>query len=182
MTPRQKVIGGGFALAAVFVAALNLRAGISSVGPVLGDLLAWYDASGALAGLVTAMPGMFFAVMGLAAVPIASRLGLSRTLLLGMTMTLAGLALRLVRLLVAGALRPDHPFIAWATDVSLATLSAFVVLAVLVPGGLLATVPLGARLAGVAAGALGYAALGRRLLPALAAGLAGLGLAWGLMG
>ena len=94
MSPRQKVIGGGFALAAVSVAALNLRAGISSVGPVLGDLLAWYDASGALAGLVTAMPGMFFAVMGLAAVPIASRLGLSRTLLLGMTMTLTGLALR----------------------------------------------------------------------------------------
>lgn len=94
MTPRQKVIGGGFALAAVFVAALNLRAGISSVGPVLGDLLAWYDASGALAGLITAMPGLFFAVMGLAAVPIASRLGLSRTLLLGMTMTLLGLALR----------------------------------------------------------------------------------------
>jgi hypothetical protein len=90
---------------------------------------------------------------------------------------LAGLGLRVVGLLLAGALRPDHPLIAWASDVSLATLSAFVVLAVLVPGGLLASVPLAARLAGVAAGAAAYLALGRRLLPSLAAGLAGLMLA-----
>lgn len=89
----------------------------------------------------------------------------------------AGLALRLSGLLVAGVLRADHPFIAWATDVSLATLAAFAVLAILVPGGLLAEVPLAARLAGVATGAAGYMAFGRRLLPALGAGLGGLLLA-----
>ena len=94
MRAKQKAVGGGFALVAIFVAALNLRAGISSVGPVLGDVLSWYGASGALAGLITALPGMFFAIMGLAAVPIASRLGLSRTLLLGMALTLLGLGLR----------------------------------------------------------------------------------------
>ncbi len=87
-------IGLVFALVAIFVAALNLRAGITSVGPVLSDILGWYDADPAIAGLITAMPGAFFAVMGLSAVPLAERLGMSRTLFLGMTFTLVGLAVR----------------------------------------------------------------------------------------
>lgn len=90
----QKAIGAGFALIAIFVAALNLRAGISAVGPVLADILDWYDAPSAMGGLITAMPGTFFALMGLAAVPMASRLGLSRTLLLGMALILVGTAVR----------------------------------------------------------------------------------------
>ncbi|WP_270937378.1 hypothetical protein [Falsiroseomonas oryzae] len=90
---------------------------------------------------------------------------------------LAMLGLRGAGLLLGGALRPDHPFIAWASAVSLATLAAFVVLAIAVPTGLLATVPWPARLAGVAAGALGWRLFGGRLLPALLAGLAGLLLA-----
>lgn len=85
---------------------------------------------------------------------------------------LAMLGLRGLGLLVAGALRPDHPLIAWATAVSQATLSAFVVLAVVAPGGAVAGLPLPARLAGLAGGLLAYAMLGGRLLPALAAGLA----------
>lgn len=91
---------------------------------------------------------------------------------------LAGLGLRGLGLLLGGALRPEHPFIAWASAVSVATLSAFVVLAILAPSGLLATVPLPARLAGVAAGALGWLGWRGGLLPAMLAGLAGLLLAW----
>lgn len=87
-------MGLAFALVAIFVAALNLRAGITSVGPVLSDILGWFDASPAIAGLITAMPGAFFAVMGLSAVPLAERIGMSRTLLLGMSFTLVGLAVR----------------------------------------------------------------------------------------
>ena len=87
---------------------------------------------------------------------------------------LAMLGLRLAGLAVAGALRPDHPFIAWAAAVSGATLAAFVVLAVAAPGGVLATVPLPARLAGLAGGLAGYALLRGRLLPALLCGLAAL--------
>ncbi|MDR7328855.1 MFS transporter [Corynebacterium guangdongense] len=87
-------IGLVFTLVAIFVAALNLRAGITSVGPVLSDILGWYDASPAVAGLITAMPGAFFAVMGLCAVPLAERIGMSRTLLIGMSFTLTGLAVR----------------------------------------------------------------------------------------
>ena len=90
---------------------------------------------------------------------------------------LAGLGLRGAGLLLGGAMRPDHPVIAWASAVSVATLSAFVVLAIVAPVGLLATVPWPARLAGVAAGAIGWRLAGGRLLPALLAGLAGLLLA-----
>ncbi len=79
---------------AVFVAAINLRAGIASLGPVLGEVLHAFDAAGWLAGVVTAIPGLFFALMGLAAVPLARRLGLSGALTAGMVLTLIGLAVR----------------------------------------------------------------------------------------
>jgi hypothetical protein len=88
-----------------------------------------------------------------------------------------GLALRGCGLLLGGALRPDHPAIAWASAVSVATLAAFVTLAIAAPAGLLATVPWPARLAGLAAGGLAYGLLRRRLLPAMAAGLGALLLA-----
>jgi hypothetical protein len=84
------------------------------------------------------------------------------------------LALRAAGLLVAGALRPDHPLVAWAASVSQATLSAFVTLAMVAPGGVAATVPMAARLAGLAVGLLAWRAARGRLLPALLAGLAAL--------
>lgn len=82
------------AVVAVFIAALNLRAGISSLGPVLGEMSAAFHVGGAVAGALTAMPGFFFAVMGLVAVPIAARLGLTRTIFGGMVACLVGLAVR----------------------------------------------------------------------------------------
>ncbi|MBU8537009.1 hypothetical protein [Falsiroseomonas tokyonensis] len=93
-----------------------------------------------------------------------------------------GLALRGCGLLLGGALRPDHPAIAWASAVSVATLAAFVTLAIAAPAGLLATVPLAARLAGLAAGFLAFRLLPGRLLPAMGAGLAALLLARALTG
>ncbi|WP_128080025.1 AzlD domain-containing protein [Roseicella frigidaeris] len=86
----------------------------------------------------------------------------------------AMLGLRALGLLVAGRLRPDHPLIAWASAVSQATLSAFVALAVVLPGGAAASLPLAARLVGLAAGLLAWWWGGGRLLPALLAGLAAL--------
>lgn len=83
-----------FLLLAVTVAAVNLRTGIASLGPVLDDVLDAFGASGSLAGAITAMPGVFFGVMGLAAVPLATRVGLSRALFGGMLLTLLGLAVR----------------------------------------------------------------------------------------
>ncbi len=84
------------------------------------------------------------------------------------------LALRGTGMLLAGTMRPDHPFIRWAAAVSQAVLAAFVVLAVIAPAGGLAAVPLPARLAGLAAGLAVHAASGGRMLPSLGAGLAAL--------
>ena len=91
-------------------------------------------------------------------------------LALGLT-ALAMLALRAAGLAVAAALRADHPFVAWATAVSQATLAAFVVLAVVAPAGAMAAVSAPARAAGLAAGLAAFAALRGRLLPSLGAGL-----------
>lgn len=81
-------------LLAVAAAAVNLRAGIASLGPVLDDVLAAFGASSSLAGAITAMPGILFGVLGLAAVPLATRVGLSRALFGGMMLTLLGLVAR----------------------------------------------------------------------------------------
>ena len=95
---------------------------------------------------------------------------------------LAGLGLRAAGLVLGGALGAEHAFVRWAAAVSVATLACFVALAIAVPGGLLAEVPLAARLAGTACGAAAYLLAGQRLLPALLAGLAGLSAAWAAFG
>ncbi|MGD7001606.1 MFS transporter [Corynebacterium halotolerans] len=95
-TPRRfpRSVPVVLAFIAVFFAAINLRAGIASLGSVLGEVLEAFNTSGALAGVITAMPGLFFAIMGLGAVPLAARFGLSKTLTVGMVLTLIGLAVR----------------------------------------------------------------------------------------
>ena len=91
------------------------------------------------------------------------------------------LALRGAGMLLAGTLRPDHPFIQWAAAVSQAVLAAFVALAVIAPAGALATLPLPARLAALAAGLAVHAACGGPMLPSLGAGLLALVLARALL-
>lgn len=82
-----------------------------------------------------------------------------------------GLGLRAGGLVLAGALRPDHPFVAWAGAVSQATLAAYVAGALLAPAAASGPAPVWARLAALAA-ALAVLALGRgRLGAAMAAGL-----------
>ncbi|MDO5669617.1 MAG: MFS transporter [Corynebacterium sp.] len=96
-TPRRRtarVLPALLLFAAVFIAAFNLRSGISSLGAVLADALTAFGVGGSLAGVITAIPGLFFSVLGLLAVPLATRLGLSRTLFIGMMLSLVGLAAR----------------------------------------------------------------------------------------
>ena len=45
---------------AVAIAAINLRAGMASVGAVLDDVLAHYNAPASIGGVITAMPGALF--------------------------------------------------------------------------------------------------------------------------
>ncbi|GAB2506563.1 putative transporter YycB [Corynebacterium atrinae] len=90
----RKALPAALLFVAVFIAAVNLRAGITSLGAVLADVLLAFHAGGTIAGIITAIPGLLFALFGLVAVPVATRLGLTRTLCLGMALTLLGLALR----------------------------------------------------------------------------------------
>ncbi len=81
--------------------------------------------------------------------------------------------MRALGLLLAGPLRPDHPFIRWAASVAQATLAAFVVLAVAAPSGALAGIPWPARLAGAGTALALLLLPGQdRILAALLAGLA----------
>lgn len=91
---KAALISAPLLFAAVIAFAINLRAGIASVGPVLEETLAAFGAGASQAGLITAMPGFLFAVMGLGAVPLAMRLGLTRTIASGALLTFLGLAAR----------------------------------------------------------------------------------------
>ncbi len=85
---------------------------------------------------------------------------------------LACLGLRVAGVVLAGGFSSDHPLIAWATSVAQATLAAFVALAIVAPSGVLADVPVLARLGGLGVGVLVCLGYGRHMLPALLAGLA----------
>ena len=96
-----------------------------------------------------------------------------------LAVALACQALRGLGLALAGPLPPDHPFIRWAAAVAQATLAAFVVLAVLAPGGVVAGLPVSARLCGAAVALAVLVIPGRdRILAALLAGLAAAGVVW----
>lgn len=125
--PGGPVIPVVLAFIAVAVAAVNLRAGIASLGPVLSDVLEAFGTSSSYAGLITALPGVLFGVMGLCAVPLARRLGLSRTIFIGMVVSLVGLAVRpwvgtmavfivLTGLVVAGIALGNVLIPAWAKN------------------------------------------------------------------
>lgn len=79
---------------AVFIAALNLRPAIASLGVVITEVTEHFGAGGAAAGILTALPGFCFAIFGIAAVPLARRIGLTATMTVGMVITLIGVGLR----------------------------------------------------------------------------------------
>ena len=79
---------------AVISASLNLRAGIASVGSVLDQVIAYYDAPAWVGGVITAIPGTLFFLVGICAVPIARRFGLTPVILGAAGLLTAGLGLR----------------------------------------------------------------------------------------
>ncbi|EIE98031.1 CynX/NimT family MFS transporter [Saccharomonospora glauca] len=69
-------LGGGLLAVAVVLAALNLRPAITSVGSVLDEMRDGLGASNTWAGALTTLPGLCFALAGLAAPRLARRIGL----------------------------------------------------------------------------------------------------------
>lgn len=91
---RGVVLPAALATTAVFIAALNLRPAIASLGVVIADITEHFGSGGAAAGLLTALPGFCFALFGIAAVPLARRIGLTGTMCAGMVISLIGVGLR----------------------------------------------------------------------------------------
>ncbi|MEV0897564.1 MFS transporter [Actinoplanes sp. NPDC049802] len=86
--------GGLSALTALVLAAVNLRLAVTSIGPVLTEIRAGLDMSATVAGLLTSVPVICFASIGLAAPRLARRLGAPRVVLGGLLLLTVGLAVR----------------------------------------------------------------------------------------
>ncbi len=88
-------------VAAMLLAAVNLRTAVTSVGPVLDELEAGVGVSGGTAGLLTTLPVLSFALLGSLTPRLARRYGERRVLCAGLLLMTAGL---LTRALVDAAL------------------------------------------------------------------------------
>ncbi|WP_114853322.1 MFS transporter [Brachybacterium sp. YJGR34] len=91
---RPAAVGGVLALIAIAAVALNLRPGATSLGPVMEPLVDSYGQGAIASGLLTALPCLAFGVLGLLAVPISRRLGLTGTVVASFVLVVAGLLLR----------------------------------------------------------------------------------------
>jgi CP family cyanate transporter-like MFS transporter len=78
-------------VAAIVLTALNLRTAVTSVGPLLSEVQAGIGLSSALAGVLTTLPVVCFALVGWYAPAIASRLGEHRAVTGALALMTAGL-------------------------------------------------------------------------------------------
>lgn len=84
----------GLMFISILALALNLRAAASSVGPLLAEIGQGMDLGGGILGFLTSLPGLIFGIMGLFAVRIGKRFGISATLLLSAAALTLGIGLR----------------------------------------------------------------------------------------
>lgn len=84
----------GLMFIAVLALALNLRAAASSVGPLLAEIGDGMNFDGGTLGFLTALPGLIFGLLGLFAVRIGKRFGISVTLLLSAGVLVFGIGVR----------------------------------------------------------------------------------------
>jgi MFS transporter, CP family, cyanate transporter len=82
------------AAVALVVVALNLRPAVTSLGPVLEEARAGLGMSGTVAGLLTSVPALCFALIGSAAPRLARRYGAGAVIAAGTAAVVVGLALR----------------------------------------------------------------------------------------
>ena len=81
-------------VAAIVLAALNLRTAVTSVGPLLDELEAGIGLTSTLAGVLTTLPVISFAVLGSLTPRLAHRVGDQRLLTVSLVLMTVGLALR----------------------------------------------------------------------------------------
>lgn len=93
-SPQRFAVSGGVALVAVVVVSVNLRPGASSVGPVLEEVRTGLGMGGGVAGALTGLPGLCFALAGLLAVAFGRRVGTTVGIAIGLVVAASGLLLR----------------------------------------------------------------------------------------
>lgn len=81
-------------VAGIVLAALNLRPAITSLGALLEEVRDGLGMSGSVAGLLTSVPPLCFAVFGVMAPRLARRFGPAVVVCAGMVAITAGLVLR----------------------------------------------------------------------------------------
>ncbi|WRS30271.1 MFS transporter [Actinomycetaceae bacterium MB13-C1-2] len=90
---RTRSVVVGMVLATI-VTALSLRPVATAVGPVLNEITNGLSLSATDAGLLTALPGLCFAVVGLLANRLTSWAGITGSLILAMSVTTIGMFVR----------------------------------------------------------------------------------------
>ncbi|UYQ61398.1 CynX/NimT family MFS transporter [Streptomyces peucetius] len=91
---RTSVWATRFVVVGLVLAALNLRPAITSLGALLEEARTGLHMSGSVAGLLTSVPPLCFAVFGIAAPRLARRFGPGAVVCAGMAAIATGLAVR----------------------------------------------------------------------------------------
>jgi CP family cyanate transporter-like MFS transporter len=91
---KPSLLRTGLLVAGIVIAGANLRAALTSVGPLTGQIRADTGISGGAAGLLTTLPLICFAALSLFAPALARRFGTRRVLTGGLILLAAGIALR----------------------------------------------------------------------------------------
>ncbi|MEH1099153.1 MFS transporter [Micromonospora sp. CPCC 205561] len=92
--PARPVAGGLLVLAGMLLVALNLRAAITSLGALLDEVRGGLALSGAMAGFVTTLPALAFAVFGALTPRLVRRHSPARVLVVAMLILAAGQLVR----------------------------------------------------------------------------------------
>ncbi|RSS47743.1 MFS transporter, partial [Streptomyces sp. WAC06614] len=78
----------------IVLAALNLRPAITSLGALFEEVRTGLGMSGTVAGLITSVPALCFAVFGITAPRLSRRFGPAAVVCAGMAAVAAGLLIR----------------------------------------------------------------------------------------
>jgi CP family cyanate transporter-like MFS transporter len=92
--PPAPAAGSALLAAAIVLIALNLRAAVTSIGPVLRDIIAQTGLSALGASALTTLPSLCFGLAAFAAPGLAHRLGTERAVLASLGLMTVGTALR----------------------------------------------------------------------------------------
>lgn len=91
---RPRRLGILLLVIAVLTVGVNLRPGATSIGPLMEEIVSAYGQGAFASGLLTALPPLIFGALGLLAVPLSRRMGLTGTIVASFVVVTLGLLLR----------------------------------------------------------------------------------------